>query len=130
MFTRERLTRWTSALRANPQKQYKNGGLANSDYTKTCCLGELCEVEGLKHASNIDLGRFAEHGLASYGILHKRWQLTKDFGSNCGTFREMGMPNLHYKGNTFYSAISANDDGVPWPVIADHFDTHYPCADD
>lgn len=125
MFTRERLTRWTDALRARPEKQFTGGGLANKDYSKLCCLGELCEVEGLERAER----GYKSAGRPAGDLLGCNWQLTRDLGSNDGTFKELKMPVLVYKDYSYASAANANDNGVPWPVIAEHFDRFYPCSD-
>lgn len=128
MFTRERLTRWTDALRARPEKQYTAGGLANEDFSKTCCLGELCEVEGLARDPE-RLGHYTRGGYSHGGYLNDRWPLTEDFGSPTGNFPGLEMPGLQHNGVVYISAARANDAGVPWPVIADHFDRFYPCSD-
>lgn len=127
MFTRERLTRWTDALRARPEKQYREGRLANADFTKTCCLGELCEVEGLERDTRS--GGYSQAGESGHYVLIKGWPLAQGFGSVRGTFIALNMPDLQYSGERYTTAARANDAGVPWPVIADHFDRYYPCSD-
>ena len=132
MFTRERLTRWTQALRANPEQQMR-GCLANGTYTQFCCLGKLYEVEGVARDigdSHRDMGGYIiepKYG-AEYATLEG--QLATDFGSSGGCFSDHLMPDLVYGGVSYNSAIAANDRLVPWPIIADHFDKHYPCSDE
>lgn len=131
MFTRARLSRWTAALRANPEQQHV-GSLANASYTKFCCLGKLCEVEGI--ARNPAKSPWSY----SYGYVFDETRsetrlkasLCKAFGSDRGHFLSLNMPDLEYKQQQYGAAWEANDAGVPWPVIADHFDKYYPCEDE
>ena len=116
-FTRERLTRWTRALREHPELQYSNY-MSNPEYTKFCCLGLLCVVEGL-----------AEKDFC-YPKRILTGNLTKEFGDPRGDFKRLGMPTLEYLGEQYDDAAHANDYGVPWQVIADHFDKYYPCSDE
>lgn len=42
-----------------------------------------------------------------------------------------GKPTpLSYREANYISLSLANDNGVPWTVIADHLDEHYPCSDE
>lgn len=124
MFTRERLTRWTAALRANPEQQQQHR-LANSEYTKFCCLGKLCEIEGLARARG---GYYTDTGYIKLSYLPPT--LAEAFGDKAGNFTFLAMPGLQHNFQMYSSAAAANDDGVPWPVIADHFDKYYPCSDE
>jgi hypothetical protein len=138
MFTRARLTRWTSALRANPEQQF-SGGLISTSGDKMCCLGKLCEVEGLEKVRGSEDDQLSYfNGFAfpekdsdgfditttGNGILEA--PLATEFGSSEGNFRSFNMPNLR----GWSSAVSANDNGVGWIEIADHFDSFYPCSDE
>jgi hypothetical protein len=125
MFTRERLTRWTKALRDNPHQQITSV-LTNGVGTGFCCLGKLCEVEGLTLYRTAYV--FDDRGLES--TCHLRGALAVDLGSPTGFFEDLKMPDLVHEGVAHRHASDANDEGVPWPVIADHFDKHYPCSDE
>lgn len=130
MFTRERLTRWTKALRANPEQQLK-GHLANRELTKFCCLGKLAYIEGVNtiiDPDNPESCMFNFEGTPNRFVL--TGQLACELGDSSGRFYIMQMPDLKYKDVVHDSAAEANDSGVPWPVIADHFDKYYPCSDE
>lgn len=124
-----RMIRWTDFLIANPQLQ-GTGQLHNSKNGKMCCLGALCKVEGL----NLDKGGFLFKDTLNWreykdlrvnGTLHG--DLETDLGSGMGTFSLMGMPDLGYKNKEYVCAAYANDIGVHWPIIAEHFREHYKC---
>jgi len=124
MLTRKELTAWTDALRANPEQQL-TGRLTNCDNTRFCCLGKLCQVMGLvptqvpipfSESFNLGYGN-------QYSILPSEMEV---FGDYRGEFCALHMPNL----GEYHSAACANDDGVSWLEIADHFDKYYPCSDD
>jgi len=123
MFTRERLKRWTDALRANPELQTMtrlfNGPSDNP--SGLCCLGMLCKVEGLEFLETGEV-RFGETDNAA--IL--KAPLATELGDCVGAFSVLEMPRL--RGHD--SAASANDSGVNWLEIADHFDRYYPCSDE
>lgn len=133
MFTRERLTRWTNALRANPEQQY-TGTLANPEMTKFCCLGKLCQLEEIPYRIEpiekcpTFIFESEADDMEDVGVLQGR--LAEALGSRTGDFESLSMPILEYGGRSFEQATSANDDSVPWPVIADHFDKYYPCSDE
>jgi len=121
MFSRERLKRWTDALRANPELQISGRLFAGPPEAPTgfCCLGMLCKIEGLEFLPEGSV-RFGE--MSDGAIL--RMPLREEFGDIVGTFNRLLMPNL----GKHPSAAHANDAGVSWPVIADHFDRYYPCS--
>lgn len=134
MFTRERLTRWTNALRANPEQQISHA--MTDGEGRFCCLGKLCDVEGLEpiligggsdYLGSDYLERF---GYEEDNATQLPLIISKEFGHPFGHFNWLGMPDLFYNGKTWPSASWANDNGVPWPVIADHFDKYYPCSDE
>lgn len=133
MFTRERLTRWTKYLRDNPDQQYK-GRLCDPGYTKFCCLGALCEVEGIPHVTRPNIGSVsASSGFLLNGLVQTAalsGDLEAEFGDSYGDFSYLSMPELLWGGVTYIKATMANDDSVPWSVIADHFDKYYPCSDE
>ena len=116
-FTRERLTRWTRKMREHPELQYSSY-MSNPEYTKFCCLGLLCLVEELAEK---DFG-YPKRTLTGH--------LAEEFGDAGGGFEILGMPTLEYLGKQYDGAAHANDYGVPWSVIADHFDKYYPCSDE
>lgn len=133
MFTRERLTRWTTALRKFPEKQGK--GALSSSPDKFCCLGMLCEVEGVKKEEN--LGGAATYQFPwtaknlckeSSGLLEG--DLSFEFGDRSGYFLLLNMPALSYQEKKYENLVEANDREVPWSVIASHLDTFYPCSDE
>lgn len=136
MFTRQRLTAWTKALRENPEQQ-TIGMLCNLELTKFCCLGKLCEVEGLTFTPVEGTG-MAKLPCGNMALLPI--SIVEEFGSNTGHFGDLGMPNIKksvYNPKTekleqlgFTSAAEANDNGCTWAEIADHFDTYYPCSDE
>lgn len=132
MFTRERLTRWTSALRANPEQQIST--VMTDGEGRFCCLGKLCDVEGLEPilTKELDWGPLSAEsfGYEEGNVLHLPMIIAREFGNNYGRFKLLGMPDLFYEGETWCSAAQANDDNVPWSVIADHFDKYYPCSEE
>lgn len=122
--TRAELTKWTDALRANPEQQI-DGKLTSDGETGFCCLGKLCQVMGLV----VDIGenydgstRCTYNGEAVF----LTGELAIRFGCYKGAFTHLDMPNLH----GYSCAASANDNGLAWPVIAEHFDKYYPCSDE
>jgi hypothetical protein len=121
MFTRERLTRWTKFLRENPKLQ--GAGSLISLNGKMCCLGALCFVEGLPIATPRGQGFILDGELGDTELFGK---LEQDFGSATGNFFDLGMRDLQ----GYRSAASANDFGISWLKIADHFDKFYPCSDE
>lgn len=126
MFTRERLTRWTDALRESPEQQIAET-MTDGSGKGFCCLGKLCDIEGLSpnEANNYGDGQgFLPSNLEFdlCGTTHRESEKAK--------FRKMDMPDLEYDDKTYPDAAQANDAGVPWPVIADHFDKYYPCSDE
>lgn len=129
MLTRAELTKWTSALRANPEQQI-TGGLANDDYTGFCCLGKLCEVFEIPRAVDSSEGSTGYAGSTRYNdtvaITILPADLAKKFGDAEGDFINLNMPILQ----EYKSAVIANDRGVSWLEIADHFDKYYPCSDE
>ena len=127
MFTRKELTEWTSALRANPEQQL-TGQLANSDYTKFCCLGKMCEIRGVKRKRGPDFNGYRDGSTVIGTVLPV--DLAREFtgeSDNCvGNFYKLGMPML----KEYLTAAHANDKGCTWIEIADHFDKYYPCSDE
>lgn len=122
MFTRERLTRWTDALRANPEQQI-SGML--TDGKGFCCLGKLCSIEKIpKMTSRTFL--FMSGNEMHEADAYLDGSLANEFGSRYGNFKELGMPNL--RGQP--SADVANDSCISWLEIAEHFDKYYPCSDE
>jgi hypothetical protein len=122
MLTREELTRWTSALRANPEQQV-SGKLTTDGKTGFCCLGKLCEVMGLEPHPYLHLPEQMSYG-TSWTILSG--EIETKFGDARGEFEILQMPVL----GGHISAAVANDWGATWPEIADHFDRYYPCAEE
>lgn len=124
--TRAELTKWTDALRANPEQQI-DGKLTSDGETGFCCLGKLCQVMGVE-AVKTDLRaadgdfRYLYNGEATY----LPDNIAKRFGSYRGIFQQLGMPMLFAN----HDAAIANDSGVSWEVIAEHFDKYYPCSDE
>ena len=122
MFTRERLTRWTDALRANPEQQI-SGML--TDGKGFCCLGKLCSIERIpKMSSRTFLFMLGNTPYEANSYLDG--DLANEFGSRYGNFKELGMPNLQ----GHISADVANDSCVTWLEIAEHFDKYNPCSDE
>ena len=134
MFTRARLTRWTKALRDNPEQQITH--VMTDGEGGFCCLGKLCEVEGLEPILTTELDK--EHrimtaksfGYEENNVSHLPLTIAREFGHSYGNFKPLSMPDLIHKGVVWVSAAQANDNNVPWPVIADHFDKYYPCSDE
>lgn len=71
--------------------------------------------------------------------MSNRWLELIESGPCKGTFRLCGehlpadfvKPGQTWVGSRIYSSLAeANDNGVPWAVIADHLDKHYPCSDE
>lgn len=129
MFTRERLSRWTASLRKNAGRQAV-GQLLHED-GKQCCLGHLCEVEGLE----VDPKTKTRYLFPQAGKVYSEagfliMALKSEFGSGAGYFSALRMPPLVCQGRAFVSAAEANDNFVSWAVIADHFDAFYPCSDE
>lgn len=144
MFTRERLTRWTAALRANPEQQERSR-LTNDEGTKFCCLGKLCMVEGLERVIAKESAVIStKWGFKLPGVEEPErfglvGQLATDlYGPGRQQLSDLGMPFIRWDGETFNCLITANDGvyqanrlvQVPWPVIADHLDKYYPCSDE
>lgn len=132
MFTRERLTRWTKSLIANPDKQGSNK-LADRNLTRCCCLGELCIVENIPYISygfDTNFNFPTSDGYRHRSSVFLQGILRDEFGSDDGYFLRMKMPNLRYNGEYYPSASQANDAYVPWKIIAKHFDDWYQCSDE
>lgn len=128
MLTRNELTQWTTFLRANPEKQTSH--VLKNEKGEMCCLGALAECMGVK--ANWDF-KFLAFYFDFDGVKDSAYlagNLLKKFGSRYGRFKELRMPNIRHEGALYCDAADANDAGVPWAVIADHFDKHYPCADE
>jgi hypothetical protein len=128
MLTRTQLSAWTKALRDNPEKQGR-GFLNMGD--KFCCLGMFCELQGVPKEVNL-------HGIATYHFgerlvdesprLVRGKQADYFGGSGDGRFAAMGMPYLEVGSRTYVTLADANDADVPWSVLADHLDKHYPVS--
>ena len=114
MLTKEELTAWTTALRANPEQQIS--GLL-SDGKGFCCLGKLCDVLGLVPTKSPAGVYFYENN-----YLYLPDSVADKLGSRSGNFGDMSMPTL----NKFADASRANDSLISWVDIADHFDKYYP----
>lgn len=127
----ERILRWTDFLIANPQLQGTNF-LYNFDNDHMCCLGALCKVEGLQLTRDGFLFKKSLHD-GKYKVLKAdqvlRGDLRTDLGSAIGDFTHMRMPDLVYENIEYMSVTYANDDNVPWAIIAEHFREHYKCAE-
>ena len=126
-----RMIRWTDFLIANPQLQGFNK-LYNSDTGRMCCLGALCKVEGL----NLDKDGVLFKNVLYAGRYEDRrsnetlyGDLETELGSDMGVFYLREMPDLGYENIEYKSAANANDNEVPWPVIAEHFREHYKCLE-
>jgi hypothetical protein len=135
MLTRAELTKWTNALRANPEQQLI-GSLTNRDATKFCCLGKMCEVFEVPRwidsqgntAGFVDINS-AGVEYPTNGLLPE--ELAKKFGDSAGIFGAFLMPEMKtVSGHVYSSAATANDAGMSWLEIADHFDKYYPCSDE
>lgn len=109
-FTRERLTRFTDALRSGEYR--KNlGSLVNKNEDGSfcyCALGVLCKVEGYEVIDVLPVKLDRESG---------------------GWFQS-SRSSLEYGGIRYCNIPTANDRGVPWDIIADHIDKNYPCSDE
>ncbi len=119
MLTRAELTKWTTALRANPEQQII-GRLTSDGKTGFCCLGKLCQVMGLI-AIRPQLERTPEYQGCTVSLPN-----SINLGHPDGNFEALGMPDL----KEYQTAASANDNGATWLEIADHFDEYYPCSDE
>jgi hypothetical protein len=87
--------KWVEALRNG---KYKQGMRQLKDGDAYCCLGVLCEVAGIRISDN---GRFAGEGHdygPIYGVIHDGAKVSKLW--------------------------AMNDEGVPFPKIADHIEKH------
>ena len=127
--TREQLTAWTNALRDNPEQQITNQ-LSTDGETGFCCLGKLCQVLGVSGAHvTVDLTNEIKAFYAYEGEIRLLPKTIGDiFGCSNGEFKKLQMPFITpIKDICYHSAAEANDEGVPWLVIADHFDKHYKC---
>lgn len=126
MLTRKELKDWTTALRSGKYKQ-GDGYLKALDDTgelEYCCLGVLCEIQGIPNKLHKDFYEFDNDELGTKSSLLPR-ELSLKLGlRECGDFIK-GMPKLD--GNT--SLTHANDNGVSFTEIADHLDKYYPCVD-
>jgi hypothetical protein len=128
MLTRAELTRWTAALRENPNKQ--GTGCLRSEAEgegnfKFCCLGMACEVFGVPRAGQ---GYSFDGGERENGYLSGSF--ARKIGHYKGDFAGLGMPLLKYGSRDYCDVAAANDRSVPWSVIAEHLDKHYPCSDE
>ena len=120
MLTKSELKAWTDALRSGEytQGQERLKTINPDGSCSHCCLGVLCEIEGLPQERFglslrfINSGTYLPDGLAL------------KFGSDEGVFEEIGMPFLA----GFNSIAQANDNGVPFSEIADHLDKYYPAV--
>jgi hypothetical protein len=127
MLSRKELTEWTTALRANPEQQIF-GALTNNGIDGFCCLGKLCQIQGLT-AEKLNSYQSVGYGYSGEKSYLPREVITK-FGSRTGNFEELKMPDLINNDYTWKSASMANDNDVTWLEIADHFDKYYPCSDE
>ena len=134
MLTRTELNAWTKALRDNPDLQATEGKLQTVE-GKFCCLGMLCEVQGVPRQLD------QVHGMQDTAVVRYdfgedtsiatlKGELAVRLGSNLGNFQDMGMPQLKWQQVEYSGLACANDNGVPWAVIADHLDKHYPAVED
>lgn len=135
-FTRERVTRFTKALRSGMYRR-NFGSLVNQasedDSFCYCALGVLCKVEGFEESSII--GR--EEVRTRWGFISPKREFVYShavpdelFIDSGGWFeRRLSIP-LEYGTIKYWYITSANDHGVPWSVIADYIDKHYPCSDE
>ena len=137
-FTRERLTRFTDALRSGEYR--KNlGSLVNKNEDGSfcyCALGVLCKVEGYEVTDlTLDPGDFKITGTdvgffypeESYILTHV---LPVKLDRESGGWFQSSRSSLEYGGIRYCNIPTANDRGVPWDIIADHIDKNYPCSDE
>lgn len=128
--TKAELNEWCDFLEANPQLQ-GTGTLMSHD-GKMCCLAALAVLQNVPRTLNTTESCYqfeflGESCAISTGSL--KGYLAERLGSPLGRFGPMGMPSIYYKGYNYHSAAAANDNHVPWPVIAGHFRKHYKTAD-
>lgn len=126
--TRAELLEWVTYLREYPEKQGKTYLLIGS---KMCCLGVLAVLQGIPHSQSQAVGGHYFKFPGGGESIAKSWTalagaLAFKLGSRTGKFAEMGMPYLFYKSKLYTSLVEANDRGVPFSVIADHLEAHYP----
>lgn len=135
--SKEELFRWTGNLKANPQDRCIGSLQSPSDSSKNCCLGRLAVLQRIPFeatekltASSLTIFKFpigdsyVERGDFLAG------DLAAKFGSMTGNFKDLEMPMLRYPMTSgefgiHASASLANDEGVPWPIIAEHFEKYY-----
>ncbi len=130
MLTKSELKAWVADLRANPHLQGQD--YLQSRAGKFCCLGRLCEVQGIPWDRDTISYSFPVtmqiDNLSSSGSL--TGDLAEEFGSNTGDFFTLNMPNLIYGGHILSGLAVANDSGVPFSAIADHLEKYYPAKED
>ncbi len=122
MLTKSELARWTTALRSGEYIQGRSYLKHHDGITyKHCCLGVLCEVEGLSQKTHF--GKFVEFDNRMVG--HLSGSMSDKLGCQYGRFKLLEMPDL-----CGYSSLwAANDCGVPFSEIADHLDKYYPATE-
>lgn len=114
--------KWVAALRSTA---YKQGRFQlRNDKNEFCCLGVLCNLHAQEHPEiamkNHDPLKY--DGEALY--LSKRvcdWAGMKVDEMKHGFYMHKNPP-LHWKRQLHWSFITANDDGVPFRVIADYIE--------
>lgn len=118
MLTKQELLSWTNALRSGEytQGQERLKTINPDGSCSHCCLGVLCEIQGVPQKKFEDCYRFADAGC------YLPTSIALEFGSDEGVFADLGMPFL----GGFNSVAQANDEGVSFAEIADHLDKYYP----
>jgi hypothetical protein len=130
MLTKSELKAWVADLRAHPELQ-------GQEYLKTkegkfCCLGRLCEVQGIPWDGATSSYSFSVINCAGnvFSCSALIGDLAEEFGSNLGDFSSLNMPNLIHEGHSHAVLANANDLGVPFSAIADHLEKYYPAVED
>ena len=121
MLNRTELKAWTDALRSGDyiQGHEKLKQINQDGSCSHCCLGVLCEIEGVPQEK---FGYFFKFGKSSTYLPDN---LACKFGDEEGMFDLIGMPFLR----GFNSVAQANDAGVSFSEIADHLDKYYPAIE-
>lgn len=129
MLTKKQLKNWTDALRANPEQQITDGYLVNYEETGYCCLGKLCDTLGMK-PSAVGKNKLFEGSLSCLpNSVAENSGLDILGAIGYGALANKPAIKDPYTGMTMTSLAAANDNGVPWSVIADYLDQYYPAID-
>lgn len=125
---------WVQSLKDHPERQMMAQlGKGNINNYKACCLGELliCYnrakeifIEFDSELNLIDRPKGSNKLLYTSAFPSYSYESLGLYSAN-GDFKATSLDFLEYKFKEFTSLASANDHGVPWPVIAE-FVEQYP----